>query len=184
MRFHPDPFGTGGYPWPDGPEETEEFTDAEPLPEEMLCGHGYTDPCPVCAGANPRGAEYAAWIEAFVSAQPNRFVRGKCAEATLAMIEAFPELRRAAGFVHCTWGRDQHFWCVTPDGTVVDPTAEQFRAVFEYEELDLDDPETQRRIPTGRCLDCGDDVYEGKSFCSEACEASTRAYLNGPREVF
>lgn len=124
---------------------------------------------------------YAAWIETFVAAQPDRFVRGKCDEATAAMVEVFPELRRVAGFAHCTWGRDQHWWCVAPDGAIIDPTAAQFAAVFAYEEIDLDDPEAQRGIPTGRCMDCGGDVYVGAVFCSEACERATRAYLNGAR---
>ncbi len=124
---------------------------------------------------------YAAWIEAYVSAQPDRFVRGKCAEATAAMIEAFPELRRAMGFAHCTWGRDQHWWCVAPDGSIVDPTIEQFLSVCSYEEIDPNDPEALRGVPTGVCMDCGGDVYEGKTFCSEACERATLAYLNGDR---
>jgi hypothetical protein len=121
---------------------------------------------------------YAEWIEAYVASQPDRFVRGKCDEATRAMVAAFPELRRAAGFVYCRWGRDQHWWCVAPDGAIVDPTVEQFGAVFRYEELDLNDPESVKRIPTGVCADCGGDTYEGKYFCSDECERATTAYLN------
>lgn len=124
---------------------------------------------------------YADWIESYVAAQPNRFVRGKCDEATKAMVEAFPELRRAGGFVYCDWGRDQHWWCVAPSGEIVDPTAEQFSSIFEYEELDLNDPEAVKRIPTGVCADCGGPVYEGKYFCGTACESATIAYLNGGR---
>lgn len=121
---------------------------------------------------------YADWIEDYVSRQPDRFVRGKCAEATQLMVEAFPELRRVAGFVHCTWGRDQHWWCAAPDGSVVDPTKSQFQLVFEYEELDLADPEAVKRIPTGMCPNCGGEVYEGASICSPRCEREYIRYLN------
>lgn len=125
-------------------------------------------------------ASYAEWIEAFVSSQPSRFVRGKCDTATAKMVAAFPELRRVAGFVYCTWGREQHWWCVAPDGSIIDPTASQYVAILEYEELDLDDPEVCRTIPTGVCMDCGGDTYEGRTFCSDQCESATLAYLNSP----
>lgn len=120
---------------------------------------------------------YADWIENYV-ARHDDFVRGKCDRATKEMVEAFPELRRAAGFAHVSWGRDQHWWCVAPDGSVVDPTASQFgtRGVLRYEELDLKDPATRGRVPTGRCMDCGDDVYNRDTFCSPECEAATTAY--------
>src|ERR1700686_5059793 len=121
--------------------------------------------------------DYADWITKYVASQPQGFVRGKCREATNAMVKAFPELRRAAGFVYCSWGREQHFWCVTENGKIADPTRSQFAAVFEYEELDLKDPEARKRIPTGVCMDCGEDVYEGKTFCNKNCERSTMAYI-------
>lgn len=121
--------------------------------------------------------EYRAWIEAYVASIPNGFVRGVCADATQLMAAEFPELRRVAGFAHVSWGRDQHWWCVAPDGTIVDPTVSQFpgRAV-DYEELDLE--KDQERIPTGVCMDCGDDTYGGKLFCSTRCENATLRYLN------
>lgn len=119
---------------------------------------------------------HQAWIDAYVAAQ-NGFLRGKCREATAAMVAAFPELRQAGGFVYCTWGRDQHFWCVAPDGAVVDPTAAQFQAAFQYEELDLNDPATRARVPTGVCMDCGGDVYNGDTFCGPECELATAAYV-------
>ena len=122
--------------------------------------------------------EYRKWIAEFVAAH-NDFVRGECAKATTAMVEAFPELRRAAGFAHWMANRpirDQHFWCVTQDGVIVDPTAVQFGgSPVHYEELDLDDPETQAKIPTGACMNCGDDVYEGAYCCSDRCERAVYA---------
>ncbi len=127
-------------------------------------------------------SEYEAWIEAYVASIPQRYIRGKCREATNKMVASFPELRQAAGFVHITWGREQHFWCVTPDGEIVDPTLEQFQGqLLSYEELDLNDPKTRKKVPTGRCMDCGDDVYEGRTFCNIECENATRVYLGMPK---
>lgn len=118
---------------------------------------------------------YAEWIAAYV-AQHDDFVRGKCSQATKEMVEVFPELRRACGFAHVSWGSDQHWWCVAPNGSVVDPTAGQFRGAIRYEELDPNDPTTRRRVPTGVCMDCGGDVFNGDTFCSPECEAATTAY--------
>ena len=120
---------------------------------------------------------YHTWINAYVASQPNGFVRGKCDEATKLMVDAFPELRRVAGFAHVWWGRDQHWWCLAPDGTIVDPTASQFPGgLADYEELDLE--KDRERIPTGVCMHCGEEVYGGKLFCGDACERATLAYLN------
>lgn len=128
-------------------------------------------------------AKYAEWIAAYVAAQPNQYVRGHCHKATRAMVEAFPELRRAAGFVFVTWGREEHWWCVAPDSTIVDPTQAQFEAVFEYEELDLDDPKTRERVPIGKCMNCGDETYPSSleaCMCSRECALSFQAYLDSP----
>lgn len=124
--------------------------------------------------------EYQAWIDAYVT-EHNQFVRGKCKDASTRMAAAFPgELRQAAGFVHVAWGRgrEQHFWCVTTDGEIVDQTALQYAqtTIFEYEELDLE--KDRHRIPTGCCMDCGDDVYGGATFCNDECERATREYMN------
>lgn len=119
---------------------------------------------------------YADWIAAYVARMP--FVRGNCKEATAEMVQHFPELRVAAGFVHCSWGRDQHFWCVAPDGSILDPTRGQFDLVYQYEELDLSDPEAVARVPTGVCPNCGGDVYGSDTFCDTSCECRYMAYLN------
>jgi hypothetical protein len=120
---------------------------------------------------------YEQWIEAFEEEQ-KFFLRGKCKEAAKKMILAFPELRLACGFAYCSWGRDEHWWCVTQEGRVVDPTASQFRGPVAYKELDPNDPETRKIVPTGVCADCGEPVYGGKSFCSDRCQQLTEEYLN------
>lgn len=114
---------------------------------------------------------YSEWIAAYV-ARHNGFVRGLCQDAVTEMRLAFPELRKASGFAHTAWGEDQHVWCVTPDGLIVDPTAAQYPFV-DYEELDLNNADDVARIPTGRCMECGGPYYKGRSYtCSDACEAS------------
>ena len=122
---------------------------------------------------------YAAWIAAYLTRNDN-FVRGRCSRATAEMIEAFPELRRACGFAHVSWGRDQHWWCVAPDGSIVDPTVNQFGqlGVLQYEELDPNDTATRARVPSGTCMDCGGDVYNGATFCSSECESNMTKYLD------
>lgn len=133
------------------------------------------------SGPSDLTARYAAY-DAFTAAYLDRHdghVRGKCDEATRKMAAAFPELRRACGFVHWDAGhrqvRDQHWWCVTPEGVIVDPTKAQFQGAVPgtlllYEELDLSKPEDRKRVPTGRCMDCGADAYDHNNFCSDACE--------------
>jgi len=133
-------------------------------------------------------APYAAWItEHDDPADPLRG-RGKCQERSTAMARAFPELRVVAGYYYdAHWGPQQHWWCVAPDGTVVDPTAAQFPTAGRggYEELA---PEER---PVGTCMDCGEDVFaqytdddgavvanpSAPTFCSPRCERATRAYL-------
>lgn len=129
-----------------------------------------------------RSFQYAVWIDAFVH-RFNNFVRGRCDQATIEMVATFPELRRVAGFAHWFASngrpiRDQHWWCVAPDGTVVDPTFAQFLPPVRYEELDLNDPDTEARIPTGVCMNCGEDAYEGRYHCSDECEEVTLAEFN------
>jgi len=128
---------------------------------------------------------YDEWIEQYVSSITNRYVRGKCGHAVQAMKLEFPELRIAKGFAHVAWGRDQHWWCVAPDGTIVDPTVSQFpgTAVLEYEELDLDNPADVARIPIGKCMNCGEETYPDSlesCICSQRCADAFRAYLNNP----
>lgn len=69
-------------------------------------------------------ADYAEWIEFNVRGDGGGF----CYEYTHRMASAFPELRTASGY-YCApnEGEIPHWWCVAPDGSVVDPTAGQFQ---------------------------------------------------------
>jgi hypothetical protein len=111
---------------------------------------------------------YQEWIEANVS-EPY----GKCAEATAAMLAAFPELRRVRGHYHDGFcGERAHWWLVAPDGTIVDPTHAQFPDIGgAYVEHDPSAAE-----PTGLCMTCGGYCYGGAYTCSDACEASNAAH--------
>ena len=54
--------------------------------------------------------------------------RGKCKEMCEALIATNPTLTLVRGFYFCpVWNTyEQHWWCVTLDGTIVDPTKLQF----------------------------------------------------------
>jgi len=132
---------------------------------------------------------YAAWI---VEQYPTpTAAMNRCFGATRDMVAAFPELRRVRGW----YGWTEHWWCVSLDGGIVDPTAAQFHGTATYREFrDGVDPE-----PLGKCVNCG--LYSwpyvdgegepvGKDVpgaiatdassgtCSAACERSYLAYLN------
>lgn len=88
-------------------------------------------------------------------------VRAMCGSATEDMVATFPELRRVRGH----YGYHTHWWCVTPDGEIVDPTAKQFPPGLEYKEYTGPDP-------VGKCMWCGELVWNydyGSSACSKDC---------------
>lgn len=137
---------------------------------EYICGNCYSSPC-ICKRRPP----YAAWIHEHVPTPEAAF--GNCRYISGLMTEFFPELRQVRGFYHCTeWGRRGHWWCVTSDGAIVDPTALQFPSAGrgDYEEFTGSDDE----LATGTCYECGEDVFMGRTFCSSACESTAVAELN------
>lgn len=96
--------------------------------------------------------------------------RGKCKELSEAAVLADPTLRLVRGHYHCPlWNKDEpHWWCVKPDGTIVDPTARQFpsKGLGIYTEFN-------GRIA---CSECGKEVTEDEAllesnyaFCSSRC---------------
>lgn len=106
---------------------------------------------------------YAEWIE---SQQLPQLPCGMCEHVSREMAVAFPELRLARGH-YIPWAETKHYphwWCVTPDGVVVDPTAGQFVGVGpgDYVEHVGDEP-------TGRCYECGVYVFTGEPFCDATC---------------
>jgi hypothetical protein len=114
---------------------------------------------------------YAAWIETLVPTGNQAY--GACSVITARMVAVFPELRRARGHYLCPfWGPREHWWCVTADGGIVDPTAHQFpsarkypgSADGKYEEFVDGSPE-----PIGKCMECGAYCWAGRSPSSSAC---------------
>lgn len=95
--------------------------------------------------------------------------RGKCKEMSEEAVAQDPSLRLVRGYYHCPfWGKQEHWWTVCPDGTVFDPTKDQFpsKGIGEYEEFD------------GWCVceECGKKVKEEDAYmcgpypcCSNEC---------------
>lgn len=129
--------------------------------------------------------EYQTWIDAYV-AKHGGDVTNMCAGATSAMIKAFPELRRERGWVKydsMPWHKVddlftigiEHWWCVSQDTEIVDPTASQFPNGITYEAYD---EAKYGPLPTGKCYNCGDYVYN-TTFCGNSCEDVAMDELNG-----
>lgn len=53
--------------------------------------------------------------------------RGKCKEMSEALVAVDPSLTLVRGHYHCPfWGEQAHWWCKRADGTILDPTKDQF----------------------------------------------------------
>lgn len=96
--------------------------------------------------------------------------RGKCKEYSEALVAEDSSLTLVRGYYHCPmWGKQEHWWCKKPDGTIVDPTVDQFPTsgiAAEYEEFD----------GMCECAECGKRIPEEEArfdsryaFCSTAC---------------
>lgn len=117
---------------------------------------------------------YSQWISDWLASRNGR-VRGLCAPATQEMVAAFPELARTPGWISSNEGSSEHFWCVAPDGSILDPTASQFTGQLVYEPFKPGD-----EVRVGRCLNCGSGIYMpvesledesyARSICSDECE--------------
>lgn len=115
---------------------------------------------------------YAEWISRNIDGEPTL---GRCKEWAERMKEEHPELRVVRGHYICPiWGKRGHWWCESPAGGVVDPTATQFpsRGIGEYVEFKDSDP-----VPTGLCPECGEEVFDGETFCSREHANRYMAYL-------
>lgn len=95
--------------------------------------------------------------------------RGKCKELSEEAIAADPTLRLERGHYLCPfWGEQPHWWTVRQDGTIFDPTKDQFPSKGMGEYIPFDG-----RVP---CAECGKDMseeearFEGNyAFCSTLC---------------
>ena len=96
--------------------------------------------------------------------------RGKCKEFCQDLCEKDPSLKMVRGTYWCPfWGDQMHWWCVKPDGTIVDPTVKQFPTAgiaAEYTEFSGVFP----------CDNCGKEITEdiarvesNYKFCGDRC---------------
>lgn len=96
--------------------------------------------------------------------------RGKCQEYCEAAILDDPSLALVRGYYYePIWGtREEHWWTKRPDGTIFDPTREQFpsKGMGAYEEFD----------GWLSCEECGKEIREEEAYmcgrypcCSNAC---------------
>ena len=99
-----------------------------------------------------------------------KLYRGRCRELAEAACRDDPTLTLVRGHYFCPiWNSlEQHWWCVKPDGKIVDPTSRQFPSagLGYYEPFDgmVD------------CSQCGKAVLEENAsidgryaFCSDLC---------------
>lgn len=95
--------------------------------------------------------------------------RGKCKEMSEALVAADPSLTLVRGYYHDpAWGEQQHWWTKKPDGTIVDPTKDQFPSKGQGQYVEFDG--------TVECAECGQRVKEEEAdidgsyaFCSYEC---------------
>jgi len=134
----------------------------------------------VFSNVNFKELAYSCWIsENYPTPQSARL---QCAEATENMVGVFKELKRVRGLASVAEPYDlpptrtPHWWCVTPEGTIIDPTAHQYPTeILTYSEAD-----ESKGPPTGKCPNCGGLCYEGNYLCSKKCDKEYMAYLNNP----
>jgi hypothetical protein len=116
--------------------------------------------------------DYHAWMEA------QSYGSGQCAEATAAMVSAFPQLRRVRGHVTLLESPKPvpHWWCENESGDIYDPTEHQFLAIVDYLPHHGEEP-------VGKCIECGGYIYPSGGYtsavCSDACARAAEAAMMG-----
>ena len=106
-----------------------------------------------------RAEQYNKWMSDNYPSRKEAL--SKCQEASKKMKEAFPELRVTNGFISLPFELDEkaHWWCVTPDGEIVDPTSIQYgTCILDYEEINDEHPARKYRL--AKCMNCGEQYYE------------------------
>ena len=106
---------------------------------------------------------YSKWIEARYPTPESAHLA--CVQATLDMVACFPELTRVKGHVYTSEGYYRpHWWCLDPEGNIIDPTGHQFGpgGPVKYDEHEGEEPH-------GKCLDCGNLLYREQGDTSHLC---------------
>jgi hypothetical protein len=97
--------------------------------------------------------------------------RGKCKEYCEELISKDQSLTLVRGYYYdISWGEQQHWWCKKTDGTIVDPTKDQFPSKGNGEYVEFDGNVT--------CAECGKEIPEEEAdidgryaFCSYTCHS-------------
>lgn len=126
--------------------------------------------------------EYQNWIDNYLL--KHKFCNGLCFSATSAMLKCFPELIQVKGYIFNIHDKKyNHWWLKTIDNEIIDPTVSQFIIIgdasfIKYEEYcEL----KYGPLPTGKCMDCGKNIYHNGAFCNDICATNTVKYLNSNR---
>lgn len=98
--------------------------------------------------------------------------RGKCKEMSEELVCADPSLTLIRGYYYCPfWGQQAHWWTKAQDGTIHDPTKDQFpsRGSGAYVEFD----------GKVNCSECGKEMREDEAsyesnYCFCSCECHSR----------
>lgn len=106
-----------------------------------------------------------------MTTDPRTDIVGKCRELSLEAAKLYPSLKVVRGHYHCPiWGERAHWWCVRPDGSIHDPTKDQFPSGGFGEYVEFSGMVT--------CANCGKELQEEQAtidgnghyaFCSYAC---------------
>lgn len=121
-------------------------------------------------------AKYVEWIAAHYGDHLRALA--SCVSASVAMKAAFPELEIVKGWCN----GHEHAWCVTPTGTIVDPTAIQYtdpEGCYGYPDLKYEAWEPGMEVRVGKCMECGSDIYAAvqsldgvrRTFCDDTCRS-------------
>lgn len=108
-------------------------------------------------------SQYEDWISENYQTEESAFL--KCADATTKMTQKFPELKRVRGHAMVAFQLRPHWWCVTPEGDIVDPTAKQWGVLVAFYE-----PLISEEEPYGKCLNCGELLFRSKAAGSYMCQ--------------
>lgn len=98
--------------------------------------------------------------------------RGKCKELSEEAIKQDPTLRLVRGYYYCPiWGQQDHWWCERADGSIYDPTKNQFpsKGIGHYEEFN----------GLVYCEQCGKEMKEEEAqFAGRYPVCSLRCYAH------
>jgi len=128
--------------------------------------------------------QYQIWIDNYK--EKHKIIAGLCFPACSLMLQNFPELQLIRGYIIDIWDKKRtHWWLKTESGEIIDPTVSQFDNLLTFGSLVYEEYNEFIHGPlaTGKCMNCGECVYNDEQFCNVECEKNTFKYLNEKRNV-